>query len=70
MVNRGYWHAGVDVERRLVAGEDVPEEQLYYRTAFEFQTGAEAHRWLTEAQFVGYARPEPGHVVIRVHRVV
>ncbi|WP_236623298.1 DUF3237 domain-containing protein [Demequina mangrovi] len=69
VVNRGYWHAGADVERRLVAGEDVPEEELYYRTAFVFQTGAEAHRWLTEAQFVGYARPEPGHVVIRVHRV-
>jgi hypothetical protein len=39
------------------------------RTAFVFQTGAEAHRWLTEAQFVGYARPEPGHVCIRVFRL-
>lgn len=69
VVNRGYWHAGEDVERRLYAGEDVGEDELYYRTAFVFQTGAEAHRWLTEAQFVGYARPEPGHVCIRVFRV-
>ncbi|MFB7892835.1 DUF3237 domain-containing protein [Microbacterium sp. NPDC056044] len=69
VVNRGYWHAGEDVERRLHAGERVGEDELYYRTAFVFQTGAAAHRWLTEAQFVGYARPEPGHVVIRVFRL-
>lgn len=70
VVNRGYWHAGPEVEARLYAGEDVGEGDLYYRTAFVFQTGAEAHRWLTEAQFVGYARPEPGRVVIRVFRLV
>jgi len=69
VVNRGYWHAGESVESRLRAGEQVSEAELYYRTAFVFQTGAEAHRWLTEAQFVGYARPEPGHVCIRVYRV-
>ena len=69
VVNRGYWHAGEDVERRLHAGEPVGEDELYYRTAFVFQTGAAAHRWLTEAQFVGYARPEPGHVCIRVFRL-
>lgn len=69
VVNRGYWHADTLIEERLVAGEDVGEDELYYRTAFVFQTGAAAHRWLTEAQFVGYARPEPEHVCIRVFRV-
>ncbi|MBX3196483.1 MAG: DUF3237 domain-containing protein [Microbacteriaceae bacterium] len=69
VVNRGYWHAGSAIERRLEAGEEVGESELYYRTAFVFQTGAEAHNWLTEAQFVGYARPEPGTVCIRVFRV-
>ncbi|MEI3847773.1 MULTISPECIES: DUF3237 domain-containing protein [unclassified Microbacterium] len=69
VVNRGYWHAGEVVERRLRAGEPVGEDDLYYRTAFVFQTGAEAHRWLTEGQFVGYARPDPGHVCIRVYRL-
>lgn len=69
VVNRGYWHADRSVEERLRAGEDVGEEDLYYRTAFVFQTGAPQHRWLTEAQFVGYARPEPGLVCIRVYRV-
>jgi hypothetical protein len=69
VVNRGYWHAGEEVERRLHAGNHVGEEELYYRTAFVFQTGAAPHRWLTEAQFVGYARPEPGRVCIRVFRL-
>lgn len=69
VVNRGYWHADESVERRLYAGQEVGEAELYYRTAFVFQTGAEAHRRLTEAQFVGYARPEPGHVCIRVFRL-
>jgi hypothetical protein len=69
VVNRGYWHADHAVEQRLRAGDDVGESDLYYRTAFVFQTGADAYRWLTEAQFIGYARPEPGHVCIRVFRV-
>lgn len=69
VVNRGYWHAGQAVEKRLRAGQDVGECDLYYRTAFVFQTGAAAHRWLTEAQFIGYARPEPDRVCIRVYRV-
>lgn len=69
VVNRGYWHADAEVEGRLHAGEAVGEEDLYYRTAFVFQTGSPAHAWLTQAQFVGYARPEPGHVCIRVFRV-
>jgi hypothetical protein len=70
VVNRGYWRVEADAERRLRAGEHVGEADLYYRTAFVFQTAAPAHLWLTESQFVGYARPEPGHVCIRVFRLV
>ncbi len=69
VVNRGYWHADAALEARLDAGEVVGEDELYYRTAFVFQTGAPAYRWLTEAQFIGLARPEPGMVCIRVFRL-
>ncbi|HVL60509.1 MAG TPA: DUF3237 domain-containing protein [Microbacterium sp.] len=69
VVNRGYWRADDDVMQRLMAGEQVDEADLYYRTAFVFQTGASAHLWLTESQFVGMARPEPGLVCIRVFRL-
>lgn len=66
VVNRGYYVATADLERRLAAGEAVSEQELYYRTAPVFQTDAPAHRWLAERQFIGMARPEPAFVCIRV----
>lgn len=65
-MNRGYYVAPDDLERRLAAGEPVGEDELYYRSAPVFQTDAPAHRWLAERQFIGMARPEPGFVCIRV----
>lgn len=67
ILNRGYFRAGDDVLARLEAGEDVPEDEYYFRTAPVFQTDAAAHRWLAEHQFVGLARDEDGHVCIRVY---
>ncbi|GAA5030625.1 DUF3237 domain-containing protein [Microbacterium fluvii] len=69
VVNRGYWRASPEAADRLFAGGSATEEELYYRTAFVFQTDAPALRWLAESQFVGYARPEPGLVCIRVFRL-
>lgn len=69
VVNRGYWRADDEVMARLIAGEEVGEADLYYRTAFVFQTSAAAHVWLAESQFIGMARPEPGLVCIRVFRL-
>ncbi|GAA1793639.1 DUF3237 domain-containing protein [Agromyces lapidis] len=66
VMNRGYHRADEALARRLEAGEPVTEQELYYRTAPVFQTDAPAHRWLAEHQFIGLARPEPGHVCIRV----
>ena len=66
ILNRGYFRAGDDVLARLEAGEDVPEDEYYFRTAPVFQTDAAAHRWLAEHQFVGLARDEDGQVCVRV----
>ena len=33
---------------RVEAGENVPEEEYYFRTAPVFQTDAAPHRWLAE----------------------
>ncbi|MFC6714143.1 DUF3237 domain-containing protein [Branchiibius cervicis] len=63
--NRGYYRADREVERRIAAGEAVPEEQYYFRTAPVFQTDAPPHRWLAENQFIGLARDEGGQVCIR-----
>jgi hypothetical protein len=70
VVNRGIWRTDEASWARIEAGEEVGEEQLYYRTAFQFRTEHPELQWLTESQFVGYARAEPGHVIIRVFRLV
>lgn len=70
VVNRGYWRVDPEAADRVDAGEHVDETRLYYRTAFTFQSGHPELQWLTSSQFIGYARPEPGRVVIRVFRLL
>ncbi|HWS51408.1 MAG TPA: DUF3237 domain-containing protein [Microbacterium sp.] len=70
VVNRGYWRASKAAITQLQAGEQPSEMDLYYRTAFVFQTDAADLRWLAQSQFVGYARPGDDQVVIRVFRVM
>lgn len=64
--NRGYFRASPDVLKRMMAEENVPEEEYYYRTAPVFQTDAPKYQWLAEHQFLGLARDEDGLVCIRV----
>lgn len=66
ILNRGYYRASSEVMARVEAGENVPEDEYYFRTAPVFQTDAAAHRWLAEHQFVGLARDEDGQVCVRV----
>jgi hypothetical protein len=70
VINRGIWRTDAATFERMLAGEPVGEEDLYYRTAFEFRTDHPDLQWLTQSQFVGYARAEPGSVIIRVFRLV
>jgi hypothetical protein len=70
VVNRGYWRANESAIAQFEAGAQPSEQDLYYRTAFVFQTDEHSLRWLAESQFVGYARPGDDQVVIRVFRVV
>ena len=69
ILNRGYYRASAEVMARVDAGENVPEDEYYFRTAPVFQTDAPAHRWLAEHQFLGLARDEDGQVCIRVYVV-
>lgn len=70
VVNRGFWRTTPEIFERMLAGEKPSEQDLYYRTAFQFRTEHRDLAWLTESQFVGYARAEPGFVLIRVFRLV
>lgn len=69
VVNRGIWRTDEAVFERMLQGQDVSEQDLYYRTAFVFRTEHPELQWLTDSQFVGYARAEPGFVIIRVFRL-
>ncbi|MCC4908336.1 DUF3237 domain-containing protein [Microbacterium sp. cx-59] len=69
ILNRGYYRASEEVTERVAAGENVAEEEYYFRTAPVFQTDVPAHRWLAEHQFVGLARDEDGQVCVRVYVV-
>lgn len=69
VVNRGIWRTDEKTFERMLAGEAVAEEDLYYRTAFQFRTEHPDLQWLTDSQFIGYARAEPGLVIIRVFRL-
>jgi hypothetical protein len=70
VVNRGIWRTDPASAERMLAGDTVDEADLYYRTAFQFRTEHPELQWLTESQFIGYARPEPGFVIIRVFRLI
>ncbi|WP_268255248.1 DUF3237 family protein [Streptomyces phaeofaciens] len=47
----------------------LAEAGTYFRTAPVFRTDAERHRWLARTAFVGLAREEDGHIVIRCYTV-
>jgi len=69
ILNRGYYRASPEVIARVEAGENVSEDEYYFRTAPVFQTDAAPHRWLAENQFIGLARDEDGQVCVRVYVV-
>lgn len=70
VINRGFWRTDEATFERMLRGEPVSEDELYYRTAFQFRTEHPELLWLTESQFIGYARAEPSYVIIRVFRLV
>ncbi|MEN0077009.1 MAG: DUF3237 domain-containing protein [Paracraurococcus sp.] len=69
VVNRGIRHAAPEDQARLLRGERVPPERIYFRTAPVFETEAPAHAWLHRSLFVGFGAREPECVRIRFFAV-
>ena len=67
--NRGLRHAPPEVMRKLMAGEAVSPDQVYFRTAPVFETSAPELQELTRAIYVGTGERHPNEVVIRVYRI-
>jgi len=68
--NRGMRSGPPDVLARLNAGEIVDPGAYYFRTVAQFETGAPAYQWLTQAIFIAAAERYPDRVVIRFWRVM
>ncbi|MFJ2259146.1 DUF3237 domain-containing protein [Streptomyces sp. NPDC087844] len=70
ITNRGYYHEGADSPEQRDGPLRTAEAGTYFRTSPVFRTDAPAHRWLAATVFVGLAREEDGHIVIRCYAVV
>jgi hypothetical protein len=71
VVNHGYYRtATAEAMARAEAGEELGEDEVYFRTSPIFRTDAPQHRWLAETVFVGLARDEGGQVCIRFYEVL
>ncbi|MGK7870709.1 DUF3237 domain-containing protein [Falsiroseomonas sp. E2-1-a20] len=66
VTNRGLRHAAPEDMARLLRGEAVPPERVYFRTAPVFETSAPAHAWLTRSLFIGQGTRLPDAVLIRI----
>ena len=69
VVNRGLRHAAPEDMARLLRGEPVPPERVYFRTAPVFETASPAHAWLQRSLFVGFGERRPAAVLVRVYAV-
>jgi len=69
VVNRGLRTAAPEDMARLLRGEPVPPERVYFRTAPVFETAAPQHAWLMRQVFLGFGERQPSAVRIRVFAV-
>ena len=69
VVNRGLRHAAPEDMARLLRGEPVPPERVYFRTAPAFETAAPAHAWLQRSLFLGLGERRPSAVRVRIFAV-
>jgi hypothetical protein len=67
VVNRGIRDAAPEDTARLLRGEPVPPERVYFRTAPVFETASPDHAWLHRRLFLGYGERQPAAVLLRIY---
>jgi hypothetical protein len=67
--NAGIRHAAPDIMKKLLAGEAVDPQRVYFRTVPTFETSAPELQWLTRSIFVGTGERYPSEVIIRFWRL-
>lgn len=69
LVDRGFRHGPPEVMQRVAAGEDVPAELYYMRSAIRLETADERYRWVNSTVFVGTGARGPDGVTISLYAV-
>ena len=69
VVNRGVRRASEPVIRKLLAGEPVDPEHVYFRTSPSFEVGPGPHAWLAQNLFICAGVRRPDAVEIRFYVV-
>ncbi|MBX9750476.1 MAG: DUF3237 domain-containing protein [Roseococcus sp.] len=69
VVQRGLRHAAPEDMARLLRGERVPPERVYFRTSPSFETSVPGLAWLHRSLFVGFGQRLPDCVHVRVFAV-
>jgi Protein of unknown function (DUF3237) len=67
--NRAVRTAAPEVMARLVRGEPVPPESVYFRCSPSFETACKSLDWITERLFLGTGARHPDRVVMRFFEV-
>ena len=63
--NAGVRRAAPEVMAKLLAGEGVDPDAVYFRTVPTFETSVARLQWLTRSIFVGVGERYPAEVVVR-----
>jgi len=67
--NRAVRSASPEVMARLVRGEAVDPQSVYFRCSPSFETASRALAWISESMFIGTGARHPDKVVMRFFEV-
>ena len=67
--NRAVRTAAPEVMARLIRGEAVSPEQVYFRCSPSFETASPSLAWINETLFVGTGMRQPNQVLMRFFSV-
>jgi hypothetical protein len=70
VVNRGLRHAPDEVTKRMLRGEDVPEDAYYFRCVPQFEAPAGRYDWLNKRIFVGTGLRYPSGIRLRIYQLL
>lgn len=68
--NRAVRTAAPEVMARLIRGEVVDPQQVYFRCTPQFETAAKSLAWISERLFIGTGARQPDRVVMRFFEVM